>query len=163
MWISGLDSGNSGGHRSEESDLLVLPCHEVVERHGKAVNEIGSAVAAPHPHLIVFFVDVVVRDCHVEHLGEFSDYLLYCNIDTETVGYLESIAQFHESRLLRLPVECDIVDTVFKRHTFDVNLLDVADCTAYQRECLGDEGGEVIVDFLAHCVGLYVRNFHLSI
>ena len=94
MWISGFDSGNSGGHRFEESGLLVLPCHEVVERHGKAVNEIGPAVAAAHPHFIVFLVDVVVRDCNVECLGEFSDYLLDCDIDTETVGYLEGIAQF---------------------------------------------------------------------
>ncbi len=92
MWIRGFDSGNSGGHRAEESVLLVLPCHEVVERHGKAVNEVSPTVAAPHPHFIVFLVDVVVRDCNVEYLGEFSYYLLHGDIDTETVGYLEGIA-----------------------------------------------------------------------
>ena len=132
MWISGFDSGNSGGHRAEESVLLVLPCHEVVKRHGKAVNEIGPTVAAAHPQFIVFLVDVVVRNCYVECLGEFSDYLLDCDIDTETVGYLEGIAQFYECRLLRLPVQGDIVDAVFNRDTLDADLLDVAYCTAYQ-------------------------------
>ena len=99
MWIRGFDSGNSGGHRAEESVLLVLPCHEVVERHGKAVNEVSPTVAAPHPHFIVFLVDVVVRDCNVEYLGEFSYYLL--DLDSDG-GFVVTPDDLYHSDLLEL-------------------------------------------------------------